>query len=130
VHPAARDLLQDGLKLLPLAEREEDRRDRTELEGIGAKEHQVAHHAGELGQQGACPRRAFGHLHAEHLLRHQGDAELVGEPGQPVMAVGQDHDLSVVAHLEQLLGAAVHIAHDRLGADDALTVDDQLSRWS
>jgi hypothetical protein len=41
------------------------------------------------------------------------------------VAVGQCHDLPVVAHLEQLLGAAVHVAHDRLGADDALTVHDQ-----
>ncbi len=40
------------------------------------------------------------------------------------MPVGQHEDLAVVAHLEELLGAAVHVADDRLGADDPLAVDD------
>ena len=68
VHPAAGDLLHHGLQLLALAERVEDRRDRAELERVGAEEHQVVEHPVELGQQGARPDRPLGHLHAEHLL--------------------------------------------------------------
>ena len=51
------------------------------------------------------------------------DAELVGERRQPVVPVGQHDDLPVVAHLEQLLGAAVHVADDRLRGHDALAVE-------
>ena len=39
------------------------------------------------------------------------------------MAVGEHDDLAVVARLEELLGAAVHIADDRLGVLDALAVE-------
>ena len=85
----------------------------------------MAQNAVELGQQGAGPRGALGQLHAEHGFDPQDDTELVGERRQPVVAVGQNHDLTVVAHLEELLGAAVHVSNDRLGADDALTVDHQ-----
>jgi hypothetical protein len=38
------------------------------------------------------------------------------------VAVGQHDDLPVVAGLEQLLRATVHVADDRLGVDDALAV--------
>jgi hypothetical protein len=39
--------------------------------------------------------------------------------------VGQHEDLPVVANLEELLRPAVHVADDRLGADDHLAVEDQ-----
>jgi hypothetical protein len=44
--------------------------------------------------------------------------ELVAEGRQPVVPVGQHHQLPVVADLEQLLGAAVQEADDRLGGGD------------
>ena len=43
---------------------------------------------------------------------------------EPVVPVGQDDDLAVVADLEELLRTTVHVAHDRLGVDHALAVDD------
>ena len=124
VHAAAGGLLHDRLELLPLAERVEDRRDGAELERVGAEEHQVVEDPVQLGEQGARPDRSLGHLHAEHLLDAEDHAELVGERGQPVVPVGQDEDLAVVADLEELLGAAVHVADDRLGPQDALAVED------
>ncbi len=80
----------------------------------------------ELGEQGARPDGPLGDLHAEHPLDAEDDAELVGEGREPVVAVGEDDDLAVVADLEQLLGATVHVADDRLGGDDALAVEDDL----
>ena len=112
------------LQLLALAERVEHRRDRAELERVGAEEHQVVEHPVQLGEQGARPDRPLRHLHAEHLLDGEHHAELVGERRQPVVPVGQHDDLPVVADLEQLLGAAVHVADDRLGRDDPLAVED------
>jgi len=85
----------------------------------------VAQDAGELGHQSAGPGGALGYFHAEHGFDAKGDAELVGKPRQPVVAVGQSHDLPVVAHLKQFLGAAVHVANDRLCGDDSLTVNDE-----
>ena len=115
MHAAAGGLLHDGLQLLALAERVEHRRDRAELERVGAEEHQVREHAVELGEQGAQPDRPLGHLHAEHRLDAEHHPELVAERREPVVAVGEHGDLAVVAHLEQLLGATVHVADDRLG---------------
>ena len=79
----------------------------------------------QLGEQGARPHRALGDLHAEHPLDGEDHAQLVGERGQPVVPVGQHDDLAVVADLEELLGAAVHVADDRLGLQDALAVEDE-----
>ena len=79
----------------------------------------------QLGEQRPRPDRALGNLHAEHALDGQHDAQLVGERRQPVVAVGEHDDLPVVARLEELLGAAVHVADDRLGVLDALTVEDE-----
>ena len=124
VHPTTGGFLHDRLQLLSLTERVEDRGDGTELEGVGAEEHQVVEHPVELGQQRARPDRAFRHLHPQHPFHAEHHAELRRERGEPVVAVGQDDDLAVVAHLEQLLGAAVHVAHDGFGRDDALAVDD------
>src|SRR5437868_11353328 len=42
------------------------------------------------------------------------------------MPVGQHDDLAIVAHLEELFGAPVHIADDGFGGDDPLPVEDQL----
>lgn len=83
----------------------------------------MVEHAVELGEEGPGPRRALGDLHAEHRLDAEDDAELVAEGGEPVVPVGQDGDLAVVAHLEELFGAAVHVADDRVGGDDALAVE-------
>ena len=85
----------------------------------------MVEHAVELGEQRADPGRPLGHLHAEHVLDREHDAELGGERAEPVVAVGQHDDLAVVAHLEELLDAAVHVADDRLAGHDALAVERQ-----
>ncbi len=79
------------------------------------EEGEMVEHAVQLGQQRARPGRTLGHLEPEHALRGEHDAELVGEGGQPVVPVGQHQGLSVVAHLEELLGAAVDGSDDRSG---------------
>jgi hypothetical protein len=122
VHPAAGQLLHHGLDGLALAECVEDRRDRTELERVRAEEHQVVEDPVELGHQGADPDRPLGHLQAHHPFDREHHAELVGESRQPVVPVRQHDDLAVVADLEQLLRAAVHVPDDRLAGDDPLAV--------
>jgi hypothetical protein len=125
VHAPAGRLLHDGLQRLPLPERVEDGGDRADLQRVRAEEHQVVEHAVELGEQRAEPDGTLGHLEAHHPLDSERDAELVAERGQPVVPVGEHEDLPVVAHLEQLLGAAVHVADDGLGLDDPLAVEPQ-----
>ena len=100
-------------------------RDAAQLQRVRAEEHQVVQHPVQLGEQRTRPHRALGDLHAEHPLDGQDDAQLVGERRQPVVAVGEHDDLAVVARLEELLGAAVHIADHRLGVLDALAVQDE-----
>ena len=51
--------------------------------------------------------------------------ELAGERREPVVPVGEHDDLAVVADLEELLDAAVHVADDRLAVDDPLAVEGQ-----
>ena len=85
----------------------------------------MVEHPVQLGEQRPGPDGALGHLHAEHPLDGQHHAQFVGERRQPVVAVGQHHDLPVVARLEELLRAAVHIADDRLGLPDHLAVEHQ-----
>ena len=79
----------------------------------------------ELGEQRPSPHSPFWHLHAEHSLNRQHDAEFVGERGQPVMTIRQHDDLAVVADFEELLGAPMHVADDRFSLDDALAVENQ-----
>ena len=51
------------------------------------------------------------------------ERHLVGEARQPVDPVDQRRDLRVGAELGELLVAAVHVADDRVGRDDALAVE-------
>jgi hypothetical protein len=125
VHAPAGDLLHDVLQLLALPERVEDRSDAAQLQRVGTEEHQVVQDPVQLGEERTRPDRALGHLHAEHAFDTEDDAELVGEGGEPVVAVGEHDDLAVVARLEQLLRAPVHVADDRLGVLDALAVEDE-----
>jgi hypothetical protein len=123
VHASAGDLLHDLLERLSLAEGVEDRRDRAELERVRPEKHQVVEHPIELGEQRADPGRPLGHFHAEHVLDGQRDTELGAERAEPVVPVRQHDDLAVVAHLEELLDAAMHVADDRLAMDDPFAVE-------
>ena len=124
MHPTPGGLLHHGLELFALPEGVEDGRDRTELEGVGAEEHQVREHPVELGEERAQPHGTLRDLHTEHGLHAEHDPQLVGERREPVVTVREHRDLAVVAHLEELLRAAVHVTDDRLGRDDALAVED------
>ena len=62
-------------------------------------------------------------LDVHQLLGGEDERHLVGEAAQPVDAVDQRGDLRVGADLGELLVAAVHVAHDRLGRDDLLAVE-------
>ena len=66
------------------------------------------------------PRRR---LDPHQLFGGEDERHLVGEAAQPVDAVDQRGDLRVRADLGELLVAAVHVAHDRLGRDDLLAVE-------
>ena len=123
VHARAGARLHQVLDHLPLAEGVEDRRHGAELERIGAAEHQVAQDAVPLRHHRADPLRAIRHLDAGEPLHGDRPAELVVERADPVVAVHQDEDLAGVADLGELLGAAVHVPDDRLGAGDDLAVE-------
>jgi hypothetical protein len=126
VDAAAGDLLHHRLQGLALAERVEHRRDRADLQRVRPEEHQVVEHPVELGQRHPQPDRPLRHLDAHQPFDGEHHPELVGERGQPVVPVGQHDDLPVVAHLEQLLGPAVHVADDRLAGHHPFAVEGQL----
>ena len=115
MHPAAGGLLHHRLQRFALAEGIEDRSDGTDLQRIGTEEHQVVQHPVHFGQRRAQPHRTLRDFDAHQAFDRERDAEFVGERGQPVMPVRQHDDLAIVADLEQLLGAPVHVADDRLG---------------
>ena len=125
MHPAAGELLHDLLQLFAFAEGVEHRGDAAEFQRIGAEEHQVVEDAVEFGEQRPQPDGALGDLHAEHALDGEDDAEFVGEGREPVVAVGEDDDLPVVARLEELLRAPVHVAHHGLDFADPFAVEDE-----
>ena len=83
----------------------------------------MAEHPLELGDQSAGPGGALGHLHAEHRLHGEDDADLVGEGRQPVVPVGQD-EICRQSRTSKSFGAPVHVADDRFGGDDPLAVED------
>ncbi len=60
---------------------------------------------------------------SHELLGRVDERHLVRERRQPVDAVDQRRDLRVRAELGELLVAAVHVADDRIGRDDALAVE-------
>ncbi len=66
------------------------------------------------------------HHQADQLLDRADVGEVVGRRRHVVHAVGVRHVLEERVELEQLLGAAVQIADDRVAVDDALAVDAQL----
>ena len=76
-----------------------------------------------LEQHRADPLRAGRRLDLHELLGGEDERHLVGEARQPVDAVDQRGDLRVGADLDELLVAAVHVAHDRVGGDDLLAVE-------
>ena len=95
------------------------------LRRVRAEEGEVAEDPVELGEQGPGPHAARRDLDAGQPLGGQHHAELAGERTQPVMPVGQDDDLPVVAGLEEFLGPAVHIADDRVGRHDPVALQGQ-----
>ena len=123
VEAAAGDPLHQGLDLLPLPEGVEHRRDRAQLQRVGADEHQVVEDPGPLGHQHPDPGRPLGHLQVHLPLHDQGHAQLVADRRDPVVPVDQGDDLPVVAVLGQLLERAVHVADHRLGVLDHLAVE-------
>ena len=123
MQPRARRRLHQRLDHLALDERVEDRGHRAELERVGPQEHQVVQDAVPLGEHRADPPRAFGDLDAREPLDRDHPSELVVERREPVVPVHQHQDLTRVAVLGELLGRPVHVADDRLGADDHLAVE-------
>ena len=62
-------------------------------------------------------------LDAHEQLGAVHERDLVGEARQPVDAVDERRDLRVRAELGELFVAAVHVADDGVGRDDALAVE-------
>ena len=86
----------------------------------------MVEHPVQLGERHPQPGGPLGHLHAHQAFHREHHAQLVGERREPVVPVGQHDDLPVVAHLEQLLRAPVHVTDDRLAGDHPLAVEHQL----
>ena len=86
----------------------------------------MVEHPVQLGERGAQPDGPLRYFEAHQALDREDDAQFVAERRQPVVPVGQHDDLPVVADLEQLLRAPVHVPDDGFGADQPFAVEDQL----
>ena len=109
--------------VLAIAERQEDRRDSTDLHAhIANTEHDVCDSA-ELVENRADvlgTRRRFD-LH--QLFSCEDERRFVGKAASPVDPVDQRRDLRVRANLSELLVAAVHVTHDGFGNNNLLTIE-------
>ena len=106
-----------------VAEGEEHRRDRTDLHRHVAEEQHHVRDARQLEEDGADVLRARRGFDIHQLFGREDERHFVGEAAQPVDAVDEGGHLRIGAHLGELFVAAVHVAHDRLGRHDLLTVE-------
>ncbi len=120
---AAGGALDQVEDVLAIAERQEHRGDGAHLHTEVAEEQADVGDTAQLEQDRADvlgPRRR---LDLHQLLGGEDERHLVGEAAQPVDAVDERRHLRVGADLGQLLVAAMHVAHDRLGAHHLLAVE-------
>ena len=127
VHQAvARDLLEDVLQVLALAERvREARAEEAGVDAERAHEHEVAAQPVQLGEDDADVLRPLRHLDVHQPLDREAVAEFGAELRQVLRAVAVADALAEVHRLHQLLAAAVHVADVRRHVDDLLAVDDE-----
>ena len=88
-----------------------------------ASHSRCARDALQLGEQHPDVAGARRHHQPDQLLDRADVGEVVGRRRHVVHAVGVRHVLEERVELEQLLGAAVEVADDRVAVDDALAVD-------
>ena len=122
MEPAAGHCLDLVEHPLAVAEGEEHRGEGTHLHAHVAQEQRHVGDAAELEQDGADPLGTGRGLDAHELLGGEDERHFVGEAAEPVDAVDQRGALRERADLAELLVAAVHVAHQRLGGDDLLAV--------
>ena len=108
---------------LAVAERIERGGHRTELQAHLPEEEADVGDARHLEEDRADPLRAGRGLDVHQLLGGEDERHLVGEARQPVDPVDQRGDLRIRADLDELLVAAVHVAHHRIGGHDLLAVE-------
>ncbi len=128
-HPAAGRPLEQVEDQLALLDRVEGRGE--ERPEVVQQEADRPHVAGDPGQLGHDDPDVLGPLRglrvvAHQLLDGQGIAEVVAHAGQVVEPVGEREVHQERVPLADLLVVAVHVAHDRLQADDRLAVDPQV----
>ena len=123
MHPTAGRHLERELDVLPLAERVEGRRDRTELSAERREEHQVIDDPVHLEHRHAQVLSARWHLYLHQGLESDGQRDLVVDPGQPVHARNEVGYLTVVPRLDELFVTPMHVTDDRIGVDEHFTVD-------
>ena len=123
MEPTAGRGLDEVEHVLAVAESVERRRERTDLEAHLAEEEDERRDAGQLGEDGPDVLRARRGLDAHEQFGPVHERDLVGEARQPVDPVDERRDLRVRAELGELLVAAVHVADDGVGRDDAFAVE-------
>ena len=109
--------------VLAIAEGVEHRGDGAELHAHVAQEQGDVGDAGHLEEDRADPLGPRRGLDLHQLLAGEDERHFVGEAAEPVDPVDERGHLGVGAHLGQLLVAAMHVAHDRVGLDDLLAVE-------
>ena len=122
-HALPAEHLEDLEDLFALAEAVEEDAHGADIDGVRAQPDQVAVEAGELGEHHAHPLRLRGDFELQQFLHRQAVAEVVGERGEVVHAVGERHRLLVGFDLALLLDAGVQEADIGLAFDDDLAVE-------
>ena len=130
VEPIARHLLVDVVDQLAQVEREEERRERPEVERRGAGAEQVVADPRQLADDHADVLAARRQLDAQQLLDRVVPGHLVHRRADVVLAVDDRDVLVEVQVLAELLEARVQVADVGRRLDDPLAVEleDQAQR--
>lgn len=142
VHASARDTLVEFLEtqqsvfdlsapvrhvtdhqLLALLEAPQERRQRTNIHGVGQDSHQVVEDAGQFAEERSNPLGTIGNVDVEELLDGEGEALLVGHHGDVIQPVEIRESLEIGLVLDQLLGSAVKQTDVRVCADNFLSIE-------
>ena len=110
-------------ELLSLLETPKERRQSTNVHGVGQDRHAVVQDSSKLAEQGSNPLATLRNLNVEELLHGKSEALFVGHHGDVVETVEVREGLKVGLVLDQLLGTTVQKTDVGIGSNDFLAIE-------
>src|SRR5690349_20956047 len=107
-------------ELLTLFETPQERRQGTNIHGVGQDRHEMVQDPGNLAEHGTDVLGADGDVDVQQLLDSEREALLVGHHGDVVETVKVGQGLQICAVLDELLGTTVQQTNVGVGAHNLL----------